>query len=175
MNRILKIGGSHLLLLISLIWLIAPASTYAQIDEYLLLEKPGKKLKKRVRFYIGDEIEFSYADEKGYVKGTLVKFSDSSIFINDYQEIALRQIDAVAIRSQVETIRNIGGYAMIIGSNLIGLSAVNGLIGDDGGTVINPNIMYVSGPLLAFGLFSILYKGRRCRLDNKWRVIMVRH
>ena len=56
----------HLLLGTILVLLFSLSNGYSQVETnlepFLLLEKPGKK--KRIRYYVGDEIEFLFTFEQ---------------------------------------------------------------------------------------------------------------
>lgn len=143
-----------------------------QLEPFLLLEKPGTK--KRYRYYIGDEVEFKLKDEKGFHKGTIVQFSDTSFYVNEFIEIPLRTVEALADRSKVNAARGIAATAFSVIPVFFVLSAANNLFNTGDTPIIDKEVYPLSAVFLGIGGLGMLYKGRRYRLKNRWRIIMVR-
>jgi len=156
-----------------LVFFLAAIATFAQLDPFLLLEKPGKG--KRIRYFIGNEIEFKKYDEKDFYKGTIVQFSDSSFFVNDMIEIKLREVQALADRSSVEGVRRITSKSFLVIPAIFLFSAADNIFNTGENPVISEEVYPVSAVFAGIGLLGLLYKGKRYRLKNKWRIIMVRH
>lgn len=143
-----------------------------QLAPFLLLEKPGTK--KRIRYYIGDEIEFKLKDEKGFHKGTIVQFSDTSFYVNEFIEVPLRTVDALADRSKAAGIKGVAQSAFMVIPVFFVLSAANNIFNTGDKPIIDKEVYPVSAVFLGISGLGFLYKGRRYRLKNKWRIIMVR-
>ena len=143
-----------------------------QLEPFLLLEKPGTK--SRIRYYIGDEIEFKLKDEKGFHKGTIVQFSDTSFYVNKFAEVPLRAVEALADRSKVNAVRGIAVSAFAVIPVFFVLSAANNIFNTGDTPIIDKEVYPISAVFLGIGGLGMLYKGKRYRLKNKWRIIMVR-
>ena len=148
-------------------------ATFAQLDPFLLLEKPGKG--KRIRYFVGDEIEFKKWDEKDFYKGRIVQFSDTSFFVDDMVEIKLNEVEALADRSGVPKVRSITRNAFLVIPVIFLFSAANNTFNTGDTPIISEEVYPVSAVFAGIGLLGLLYKGKRYRLKNKWRIIMVRH
>jgi len=161
-------------------FLFGSLSAFAQVENsqetglapFLLLEKPGTK--KRIRYYIGDEIEFKLKDEKGFFKGTIVQFSDTSFFVNDFSEIPLRTVEALADRSKGAGIKAVAKSAYLVIPVFFVLSAANNIFNTGDTPIIDKEVYPMSAVFLGITGAGMLYNGRRYRLKNKWRIIMVR-
>lgn len=159
-----------------LVLLLGNENSYGQaetnLDPFLLLEKPGTK--KRIRYYIGDEIEFKLKDEKDFHKGTIVQFSDTSFYVNGYAEVPLRTVDALADRSKVKGIHAMAKNSIFIIPAFFLFSAANNLFNTGETPIIDEEVYPLSAVFLGISGAGLLYKGRRYRLKNRWRIIMVR-
>ena len=159
-----------------LIFLLSISNGYSQaetnLEPFLLLEKPGKK--KRIRYYIGDEIEFKLKDEKNFHKGTIVQFSDTSFYVNDFAEIPLRTVDALADRSKVKGIRAMAINTLYVIPVFFVLSAANNIFNTGDTPIVDEEVYPLSAVFLGIAGAGFLYKGKRYRLKNRWRIIMVR-
>ena len=143
-----------------------------QLEPFLLLEKPGTK--KRIRYYIGDEIEFKLKDAKGFHKGTIIQFSDTSFYVNDFLEIPLRTVDALADRSKGAGIKTVAKRAYMVIPVFFVLSAANNIFNTGDTPIIDKEVYPLSAVFLGISGAGMLYNGKRYRLKNKWRIIMVR-
>jgi len=148
-------------------------ATFAQLEPFLLLEKPGKG--KRIRYFIGDEIEFKKWDEKDFYKGTIVQFTDSSFYVDKMVEIKLREVEALADRSSVEGVRKITNKSFLVIPAIFLFSIADNTFNTGNNPVVSEEVYPVSAFFAGIGLLGLLYKGKRYRLKNKWRIIMVRH
>lgn len=156
-----------------LILLFSASASFAQLEPFLLLEKPGKG--KRIRYYIGDEIEFKKWDEKDFYKGTIMQFSDSSFFVDKMVEVKLSEVEALADRSSVEGVRKITNKSFLVIPAIFLFSIADNTFNTGNNPVVGEEVYPVSAFFASVGLLGLLYKGRRYRLKNKWRIIMVRH
>jgi len=156
-----------------LVLIIAASVSSAQLDPFLLLEKPGKGV--RIRYFKGDEIEFKKWDEKQFFKGTIVDFSDSSFFVNDMTEIKLYEVEALADRSSVEGVRKITTKSFLVIPAIFLFSIADNTFNTGEYPLVSEEVYPVSAVFAGIGILGLLYKGRRYRLKNKWRIIMVRH
>lgn len=139
---------------------------------FLLLEKPGTK--HRIRYYIGDEIEFKLKDEKDFQKAKIVQFSDTSFYVNEYVEIPLRKVSDIADRSNVKGVRKITTNALYAIPVFFIFSGANNLFNTGKTPIIDKEVYPLSAVFLGISGLGFLYKGKRYRLKNRWRIIMVR-
>lgn len=166
-----------LLFLLSLLaFLLTHPASYGQaetnLEPFLLLEKPGTK--KRIRYYIGDEIEFKLKSEKHFHKGVIVQFSDTSFYVNGYAEVPLRTVDALADRSKVEGVHRLAKNTLFVIPVFFVFSAANNLFNTGETPIIDEEVYLLSAVFAGISGMGFLYKGRRYRLKNRWRIIMVR-
>jgi len=159
-------------LVVILFLLLSVVPAYSQLDPFLLLEKPGTK--HRIRYYLGDEIEFKLKDEKEFKKGTIVQFSDTSFYVNDYIEVPLRTVDALADRSKVAGVHAMARNTLFVIPVFFLFSAANNIFNTGDTPIVSEEVYPLSGVFLGLGAAGFLYKGRRYRLKNRWRIIMVR-
>lgn len=161
---------------ILLLFLVSGTNGYSQaetnLEPFLLLEKPGKK--NRIRYYIGDEIEFLLKDEKDFHKGTIVQFSDTSFYVNGYAEVPLRTVEALADRSKVKAIHAMARNTLFVIPVFFIFSGANNLFNTGDTPIIDEEVYPLSVVFLGISGAGFLYKGRRYRLKNRWRIIMVR-
>lgn len=159
-----------------LLFLLTGTNGYSQVETnlepFLLLEKPGTK--NRIRYYIGDEIEFLLKDEKKFHKGTIVQFSDTSFYVNGFAEVPLRTVEALADRSKVKGIHAMAKNTLFVIPVFFIFSGANNLFNTGDTPIIDEEVYPLSVVFLAISGAGFLYKGRRYRLKNRWRIIMVR-
>lgn len=139
---------------------------------FLLLEKPGTK--HRIRYYIGDEIEFKLKEEKNFQKAKIVQFSDTSFYVNEYVEVPLRSVSDLADRSRVESIHRMSANTLLVIPVFFIFSAANNLFNTGNTPVIDKEVYPLSAAFVGISGLGFLYKGKRYRLKNRWRIIMVR-
>lgn len=164
----LKISGFAALIML----FVGLQQGFAQnLEPFLLLEKPGTK--KRFRYYKGDEIEFKRVDEKDFIKATIVQFSDTSFFVNDYIEVPLSMVSDVADRSRVEGVHKMAANTLLVIPVFFVFSAANNLFNTHDRPIIDEEVYYLSAAFAGLSGLGFLYKGRRYRLKNKWRIIVV--
>lgn len=142
------------------------------MEPFLLLEKPGKG--KRIRYYKGDEIEFKKWDEKDFRKSVIVEFTDTSFFVDEMMEIKLREVEALADRSSVPRVRKVTRNAFLVIPVFFLFSAANNTFNTGERPIISQEVYPLSAVFAGIGALGLLYKGRRYRLKNKWRIIVVR-
>lgn len=158
---------------IFLFFISLTVSASAQLEPFLLLEKPGTG--NRIRYYIGDEIEFKRWDEDDFYKGMIVQFTDTSFFVDKMIEVKLREVEALADRSKVAGVRKLSRGAFLAIPVMLLFSAANNTFNTGDQPVVSEEAIGVSAVFAGIGALGYLYKGRRYRLKNKWRIIMVRH
>ena len=71
-------------------------SSVAQMDPFLLLEKPGKQ-KSRVRYYPGDEIYWKFKEDKITYNAVIAVISDSSFTTDQALIVPYSEVDVVLI------------------------------------------------------------------------------
>lgn len=163
---------SGILLFFSLTCTESYGQVETNLEPFLLLEKPGTK--NRIRYYIGDEIEFLLKDEKKFHKGTIVQFSDTSFYVNGYAEVPLRTVEALADRSKVKGVHAMSRNSLFIIPVFFIFSGANNLFNTGNTPIIDEEVYPLSAAFLLISGAGFLYKGRRYRLENRWRIIMVR-
>lgn len=154
------------------------ASEYAPAQQsymqpFLLLEKPGTK--KRMRYYVGDDIIFKLRGEKQIYQSILVGLSDSSIYIGQWTPVKLTEVEAIINRDKVPFFRGLSQKALFTIPVFFVFSAANNTFNTGRRPIIDPEVWTLSGVFGAIGLAGTLYRGRRYRLDNRWRIIVVHH
>lgn len=172
MNRLRKgvnLFGAVLLILLS----TSPQICFSQLDPFLLLEKPGTG--NRIRYFIGDEIEFKRWDDPDFIKAGIVQFTDTSFILEGAREIKIREVEALADRSNVQTVRSITTNAFFAIPVMVLFSAANNTFNTGETPVVDREVYPLSAIFAGIGALGFLYKGRKYRLKNKWRLIMVRH
>lgn len=158
-------------LIVLIILLTSCTSVFGQLEPFLLLEKPGTK--KRIRYYTGDEILFKQYDEKDLIKGRIVAFTDSSFFINDYIEVPLRTVKSISDKSKVAGVKGVSMMAISSIPVFFVFSAANNLFNTGERPLIDQEVYTLSGVFLGIGTLGMLYRGKKYRIKNKWRVIVV--
>jgi hypothetical protein len=153
--------------------LLFAADGYAQLDIFLLLEKPGTS--KRIRYYAGDEIIFKTYETEGFNHGVIEFFSDTSIFFNKDTEVKLREIEAVADRSKVEAVRSVSRGALLVIPGFFLFSIANNAFNTGRTPLVDPEVYYLAGGFAVLGGLGYLYKGKRYRLKGRWRLIVINH
>ncbi len=144
----------------------------AQVEPFLLLEKPGTS--SRIRYYVGDEIEFKRYKEKNFYKGTIVQLSDTSFYVDNYVHIPVREVEFLADRSKVKGIHTIGITTLLVIPTFFLFSAANNTFNTGDTPVIDQEVYPLAIVFGVIGGGALLYNGRRYRLKNKWRLIVVR-
>lgn len=145
----------------------------ARMEPFLLLEKPGTT--KRFRYFVGDEITLKLKEEKDFRVTTVIGFTDTSFFITDNINIALDEVEALADRSKVKGVKKLAITSFTVVPTVFLLSAANNLFNTGRRPLIGSEVYGVSGVFAGLGALGMLYNGRRYRLHNKWRIIVVAH
>ncbi|SRR6056297_1180688 len=167
-REIKLIGAAGILLLLA-----SAQDCLGQLNPFLLLEKPGTG--NRIRYFIGDEIEFKRWDDSDFTKAGIVQLTDTSFIIDGAREIKIREVEALADRSKVKTVRNITTNAFFAIPVMVLFSAANNTFNTGETPVVDREVYPLSAVFAGIGALGFLYKGRKYRLKNKWRLIMVRH
>ncbi len=154
-------------------WLSLPGMASDELQPFLLLEKPGTK--KRIRFYVGDEILFKRYDQDYFNSKVIVGLSDTSFFVDKGTEVRLRDVEAMADRSRVKAVRQVGRGALLAIPAMFLFSIANNAFNTGETPLVGREVYNVAIPFAALGGASQLYKGRRYRLKNRWRLIVVHH
>ncbi|MCA1763699.1 MAG: hypothetical protein ABR574_10630 [Cryomorphaceae bacterium] len=150
-----------------------PQICFSQLEPFLLLEKPGTG--NRIRYYIGDEIEFKRWDDPYFTKAGIVQLTDTSFILEGAREIKIAEVEALADRSNVQKVRNITTNAFFAIPVMVVFSAANNTFNTGETPVVDREVYPLSAIFAGVGALGFLYKGRKYRLKNKWRLIMVRH
>ncbi|WP_338765679.1 hypothetical protein WAF17_02150 [Bernardetia sp. ABR2-2B] len=97
-------------------------------DYYLTLNKPGRK--KRIRFYIGDELKFKLKEENFKRTATITAMDSNSITINGVAKIPLEEFRVIQIsKKRIKAARVLGTNG---GFLFIGLGIGNTLLKNNG-------------------------------------------
>jgi len=158
---------------IGLILVLSSHPLSAQMEPFLLLEKPGTK--HRIRYYVGDEILFKHKDQEMFNTATVVGFSDTSFFVNKDVEIKIREVEAVADRSKVKAVRGIAKGAFIAIPGFFLLTIANNGLNTGERPLVGREVYPLVSAFAVLGGLGYLYKGKRYRLENRWRLIVVHH
>lgn len=134
-------------------------------QKLLVLEKAGTV--KNYKYKVGDKITVETRRDKLVFSGSLTEIKDSTIVIENYNEIKLTEISRV-LRKR-ELLRIFSGAAISAGVFYISLDALNGLINNDS-PVIAESTLIASGALIGSGLLMKLFVIRKIDLEVKWRL-----
>ncbi len=149
-------------------------SSVAQMDPFLLLEKPGKQ-KSRVRYYPGDEIYWKFKEDKITYNAVIAVISDSSFTTDQALIVPYSEVDVVLIPK--------GGGLKAVGINafwaippMIVLSAANNAFNTGRSPLVDEEVWYISAVFASIsGIFFLLPDEKSRRLENKWRIIPIIH
>lgn len=157
--------------LLLLCMLSGPAD--AQLKQFLILEKPGTK--KRMRYYVGDEIIFKLNGKKDVYEAVIVGFSDSAFYVGNWTPVAIGDVEAIINRDKVPGVHGLAKSALYAIPVFFVFSAGNNLFNTGRTPIIDPEVYTLSGIFAGIGLAGYMYKGRRYRLKNRWRLVVVNH
>ncbi len=157
----MKITKSNFLFYTSLLIFIFISNTvFSQIhknqkDYYLTLNKPGKK--KRLRFYIGDELKFKLRGESFRRTAIITGIDSSSVTINGLAKIPLEEFKMIHVQKD-DYFANLSRTAVSSGTGggllfmtLGGLATVVG-VGQGLPMLVGGGIMFVTGQI--FRIFT---------------------
>ncbi|WP_291725658.1 hypothetical protein [Bernardetia sp.] len=116
-----------LLSLSFLLLFICSDEAFSQLQKeqeyYLTLIKPGKK--KRIRFYVGEELKFKLKGEKFKRKATITAIDSNSVSINGLATIPLEDFKIIQVNKKTITkIRHIGEKGGIVFAALGGINTL---------------------------------------------------
>jgi hypothetical protein len=152
--------------LFSLFFIISVFTTnevFSQINPnpkeyYLTLNKPG--IKKRTRFYIGDELKFKLKDEDFKRTATITAIDSNSITINGVAKIPLEDFRVIQItKTRIKAARILGTSGGLL---FMGLGLGNTLLKKDGSTAL------ISGGFISLVSvqFLRLFENRNYKLNS---------
>lgn len=160
----MKITNFTLLsLLFFLITIFAGSEAFSQINQnsqnyYLTLNKPG--FKKRIRFYIGDELKFKLKDEDFKRTAMITAMDSNSITINGVAKIPLEDFTVIQIKKKRVVAARMAGTSA--GLLFMGLGVGNILLKKDGSEVM----IYGGIISLVSVQFLRLFENRNYRLNS---------
>ncbi len=134
-------------------------------QKLLVLEKAGTV--KNYKYKTGDKIRIETVRDNLVYMGEITEIKDSSIIIESYTEIKLREICKVF--RQRELMRTFSGAAISGGVFYLSLDAVNGVINNDS-PIIAKNTLIASGILVGAGLLMRQFVFRKFETKVKWRL-----
>ncbi len=134
-----------------------------------IVERPGTI--KNYKFYSGDKIKLRTISNDTLISGTISIIYDSSIIIDDANEITIGNIAAIY--------RKPWGYnflqylTVLSGIAYLGISTINGLINSDN-PIVPEETLIISGSMIAFGVALTPLTTRKYKIDKeKWRVVIL--
>jgi hypothetical protein len=134
-------------LIMMLSFLIIHQST---AQKYLAMDKSSSK---RLRYYLGDEINVRLKDEDFFRNGTIAAFTDTSFFLNG-NYILLTDVDAILIRKHDgghELLRKLTYMLPIGGVFIVGVTAANSAINHHE-PLVPEKTFYIAGGMALTGL-----------------------
>ncbi len=134
-------------------------------QKLLVLEKAGTV--KNYKYKVGDEITVETKRDNLVFSGSLTGINDSTIVVENYNEIKLAEISRV-LRKR-ELMRIFSGAAISAGVFYFSLDALNGIINNDS-PVIAESTLIATGALLGSGLLMKQFVIRKIDLEDKWRL-----
>jgi hypothetical protein len=134
-------------------------------QKLLVLEKAGTA--KNFKYKTGDKIRLETVRDNLVFSGKITEIKDSSIIIESYNEIKLREISQVFRERSL--MRLFSGAAISGGLFYLSLDAVNGILNNDS-PVIAKNTLIASGILVGTGLIMRQFFFRKFETKEKWRL-----
>jgi hypothetical protein len=133
-----------------------------------VIEKPGTI--KNFKFSSGSKIKIKTSADT-VISGIISVISDSSIIINNENEILIGDITAM-YRKQWGF--NFLQYLSIVaGLAYLGISTINGVINSDV-PIVPQETLIISGSMIGFGIALTPLTTRRYKIDKvKWRVVIL--
>jgi len=160
--------------LLSILFAGCVLSCFGQLEPFLLLEKPGKT-NTRVRFYVGDQIQWSYSNEKHFNSGIISLISDSSFTTTEAITVRLQEIDGIALEKG-GGLKKVGTNAYLAIPPMIVFSAANNIFNTGRSPVVDEEVWWISGIFLGItGLSYLIPDEKKRNLESKWRIISVIH
>lgn len=160
-------------LLLILFCVFSLSEVQAQMQPFLLLQKPGN-IKKRIRYYPGDAIVFKLAGKGRFEKGFIGGFSDTSIVLDTGADIPLSQIVKIKEEDSRGAFRAIGISALSSIPVFFLFSTANNLFNTQKRPLIDQEVYVLSGAFGAIGLISFAIPDKRYNVKNRWHLSVVR-
>ena len=147
---------------------------FAQMEPFLLLEKPGKK-KSRMRFYAGDEVLWRFKEDKTTYSAVIASIGDSSFTTTEALIVPFLEIESILI-PKGSGLKAVGINAFWAIPPMVVFSAANNLFNTGRTPVIDEEVWYISGVFACItGMFYLLPEQKKNSLGNKWRLIPIIH
>lgn len=154
-------------------FVLVPLLCTAQLQPFLLLEKPGTN--NRIRYYAGDEISFKLKDQPEFNQAQIGAFRDSLFYVGQRTPVLLSDVEFIADRTKVPGIRKWSKGVLLVIPTFFVFSAANNIFNTGRSPVIDPEVWGLSAVFGVIGGSGMLYNGRKYRLKNRWRLIVVDH
>jgi hypothetical protein len=149
-------------------------TSFAQMDPFLLLEKPGNT-DSRIRYYPGGEIIWKFFEDKTIYRSTIVLINDSAFVTEKALTVPFSEVEMLILPKPGFT-RGIGIMAFYAIPPIIVLDALNNIFNTGRTPVVSSEALLISG---VFGSISVLSwmmpKSKKYKLENKWRLIPIIH
>lgn len=134
-------------------------------QKLLVLEKAGTA--KNYKYKTGDKIKVETVRDNLVFSGKITEIKDSSIIIESYNEIKLREICQVFRERSLMQL--FSGAAISGGLFYLSLDGINGIINNDS-PIIAKNTIIASGILVGTGLIMRQFFYRKFETKEKWRL-----
>ena len=149
-------------------------TSFAQMDPFLLLEKPGNT-DSRVRYYPGSEITWKFKEDKTVYSSVIASINDSAFVTEKALIVPYDEIETVLFPAS-GFVKGIGSMAFYAIPPIIVFDAANNIFNTGRTPVVSSEALYISGIFGAISVVSwMLPKDKKRKLDNKWRLIPIIH
>ncbi len=170
----------HQLLTMRIIFAILAAvifchlSAFGQMDRFILLEKPGKQ-KSRIRYYIGDEIQWRFKEDKTTYTAVVASINDSTFVTSEALIVPYQEIEMIVMPAN-GSVRSIGTMAFYAIPPIIVFDAANNLFNTGNTPVVSSEALAISGIFASISALSYLIpKTKKKNLEKKWRILPIIH
>ncbi len=147
---------------------------FGQMEPFLLLEKPGN-MNSRERFYVGNEIRWTFHDEKTVNVAVIASLSDSSFTTTDAITIWLHEIDEIHI-PKGGGVKKFSAKAFYAIPPMILFSAANNAFNTGRTPLVDEEVWWISGIFAGISALSYLIPdSKKMQMDKRWRLIAIIH
>lgn len=154
-----------------ILWHLA---SFAQMDPFLLLEKPGN-VDSRIRYYPGGDIAWKFFDDKTVYSSVIILINDSAFVTEKALTVPFDEVEMI-ILPKGGAVRGVGAMAFYAIPPIIVFDALNNIFNTGRTPVVSEEALLVSGVFGAISAVSwMLPKSKKYKLENKWRLIPIIH
>ncbi|MGB6037523.1 MAG: hypothetical protein WBG42_14710 [Cryomorphaceae bacterium] len=149
-------------------------SSVAQMDPFLLLEKPGNT-DSRIRYYPGGEISWKFFDDKTIYSSVIMVINDSAFVTEKALTVPYSEVEMIILPKR-GVVRGIGSMAFYAIPPIIVLDALNNIFNTGRTPVVSEEALLISGVFGAITVVSwMMPTSKKYKLENKWRLIPIIH